>query len=353
MSSTSSKSHDSAQDPGRGGEAGRGEPADAGEARLDRGETPRADRSHANAPGGDPHRRPHPAGQSPGLRRRARQTPRGVPPPGPDLLADDRRRGPFQELQRHVRASGRRRSAAERGEGAPPQDAAKPTWWPATAARSLRSSIRARAWPTPASRPCGPARRWRRASSSTTAIVFALPSVSAWRRCWATRTPAKRSSGPTAPCMPPKKRAATASIFMTARIYCRVVANQETALASAGVQPPIRPVPGEHEENEKARPARDAGVRTRADGIAEPESLLDLPGRTRFCQQVRNRMAEWKRGGPAFSVALIEVEPAWRARGRIAGQSARELARGRPPGISWQRSAKWMCWAATRPTASP
>jgi diguanylate cyclase (GGDEF)-like protein len=32
-----------------------------------------------------------------------------------------------------------------------------------------------------------------------------------------------------------------------------------------------------------------------------------LPCRGNFCQQVRNRIAEWKRGGPTFSVLLIEV----------------------------------------------
>jgi diguanylate cyclase len=32
-----------------------------------------------------------------------------------------------------------------------------------------------------------------------------------------------------------------------------------------------------------------------------------LPNRSNFCQQVRYRTAEWKRGGPTFSIALIEV----------------------------------------------
>jgi diguanylate cyclase len=44
--------------------------------------------------------------------------------------------------------------------------------------------------------------------------------------------------------------------------------------------------------------------------LADPGKLVvvsDLPTRTNFCQQVRNRAAEWKRGGPAFSVLLIEV----------------------------------------------
>lgn len=35
--------------------------------------------------------------------------------------------------------------------------------------------------------------------------------------------------------------------------------------------------------------------------------LSELPSRSAFCQQVRSRTAEWKRGGPLFSVMLIEV----------------------------------------------
>ena len=37
------------------------------------------------------------------------------------------------------------------------------------------------------------------------------------------------------------------------------------------------------------------------------EVVTDLPTRTNFCQQVRNRTAEWKRGGATFSVLLIEA----------------------------------------------
>jgi diguanylate cyclase len=35
--------------------------------------------------------------------------------------------------------------------------------------------------------------------------------------------------------------------------------------------------------------------------------LASFASRTSFCQQVRNRTAEWKRGGPTFSVVLIEM----------------------------------------------
>ncbi|MGW8256218.1 MAG: GGDEF domain-containing protein [Thermoguttaceae bacterium] len=40
---------------------------------------------------------------------------------------------------------------------------------------------------------------------------------------------------------------------------------------------------------------------------AELDVLANLSSRTNFCQQVRTRAAEWKRGGPTFSLVLIEV----------------------------------------------
>ncbi len=39
----------------------------------------------------------------------------------------------------------------------------------------------------------------------------------------------------------------------------------------------------------------------------DPSPLSHLASRTSFCQMVRSRTAEWKRGGPKFSVALVEV----------------------------------------------
>jgi diguanylate cyclase len=41
---------------------------------------------------------------------------------------------------------------------------------------------------------------------------------------------------------------------------------------------------------------------------AEADTVAGLPSRSAFCQQVRNRAAEWKRGGPTFSVILIEIQ---------------------------------------------
>ena len=43
--------------------------------------------------------------------------------------------------------------------------------------------------------------------------------------------------------------------------------------------------------------------------LSEWTAATDLPTRTNFCQQVRNRVAEWKRGGAAFSILLVEVSP--------------------------------------------
>jgi diguanylate cyclase len=110
--------------------------------------------------------------------------------------------------------------------------------------------------------------------------------------------------------------------FHDGNASCRVAAIQDAALASTDCQPPV---PGSGREDEKTLPAQEAVAPARADAAAEPDLPLDLPGRTRFCQQVRNRMAEWKRGGPGFSIALIEIcQFGERADG--LGQSTREVA---------------------------
>ena len=57
----------------------------------------------------------------------------------------------------------------------------------------------------------------------------------------------------------------------------------------------------------------------------ELNAVSGLPCRTTFCQQVRNRTAEWKRGGPTFSVVLIEVNQ-YEQGGTHRGQQAREAA---------------------------
>src|SRR5208283_1872511 len=58
---------------------------------------------------------------------------------------------------------------------------------------------------------------------------------------------------------------------------------------------------------------------------ARPEALIDIPGRTHFCQQVRKRMAEWKRGGAIFSLALIAMSQ-YEKSGDNSDQRAREMA---------------------------
>ena len=38
------------------------------------------------------------------------------------------------------------------------------------------------------------------------------------------------------------------------------------------------------------------------------DDLPELLNRTAFCQHVRGRMAEWKRGGPTLSLVLVEID---------------------------------------------
>jgi diguanylate cyclase len=70
------------------------------------------------------------------------------------------------------------------------------------------------------------------------------------------------------------------------------------------------PPPGNPERHEGAPPVAGA---VPAEPKSEAACSLDLgmlsnyASRTSFCQQVRNRTAEWKRGGPIFSVVLIEL----------------------------------------------
>jgi len=113
--------------------------------------------------------------------------------------------------------------------------------------------------------------------------------------------------------------------FHDGKDFHRAVANEEAVLSSADTQPQSQPTPDACKKDEQPRPARDAGVRTQSDGVAELELPADLPGRTHFCQQVRNRMAEWKRGGAVFSLALIAVSQCEKS-GENSDQRAREVA---------------------------
>jgi len=90
----------------------------------------------------------------------------------------------------------------------------------------------------------------------------------------------------------------------------RAGAEQLSPPAAAAVQPPPAPVPVEQVANEKSEPATDA-PRTEPEpdlpALTDLGTIPDFPSRTTFCQNVRNRTAEWRRGGPTFSVVLLEV----------------------------------------------
>lgn len=76
-----------------------------------------------------------------------------------------------------------------------------------------------------------------------------------------------------------------------------------------------------------SRAAEDADSEVEEDLATEEklDSILDLPNRSSFCQQVRFRTAEWKRGGPIFSVMLVEVNQ-HDANGGPCTQREREIA---------------------------
>ena len=80
----------------------------------------------------------------------------------------------------------------------------------------------------------------------------------------------------------------------------------------------------------KPEPAPPAAVaKTAPPPVAVPDDmtdLSDLPSRTNFCQQVRLRFAEWKRGGPVFSVVLAKLDPLKPA-GRVEEASLRQARR--------------------------
>ena len=78
----------------------------------------------------------------------------------------------------------------------------------------------------------------------------------------------------------------------------------------------------------KASPAPDAAATEPKPDLprtVELDAVSGLPCRSTFCQQVRNRTAEWKRGGPTFSVILIEVNQ-YDQGGEHRSQQAREAA---------------------------
>ena len=66
----------------------------------------------------------------------------------------------------------------------------------------------------------------------------------------------------------------------------------------------------ERQKNKTGKAAPDEQIAVPASkpaGDTQPDLVADLPGRTHFCQQVRSRTAEWRRGGPKFSIVLLEA----------------------------------------------
>jgi len=51
--------------------------------------------------------------------------------------------------------------------------------------------------------------------------------------------------------------------------------------------------------------------------------LVNLPNRATLCQQIRNRIAEWQRGGACFSILLVELSRSLRADAPAGGAASR------------------------------
>ena len=80
-----------------------------------------------------------------------------------------------------------------------------------------------------------------------------------------------------------------------------------------------------------AVPSKPAACRSSRQGRptrARRETLADdlpaLLNRTAFCQQVRTRMAEWKRGGPTLALVLVEIDD-FTTHTRTYGPKVRDL----------------------------
>ncbi len=108
----------------------------------------------------------------------------------------------------------------------------------------------------------------------------------------------------------------------------RVVDNHEHVLRGPKRQQQSGPAPCEPGKIEKGGPPWAADNTEPKPDLPRPVELDSVSGpscRTTFCQQVRNRTAEWKRGGPTFSVILIEVNQYEQA-GEHRDRQAREAA---------------------------
>jgi len=65
--------------------------------------------------------------------------------------------------------------------------------------------------------------------------------------------------------------------------------------------------PEKSNENSSDSEGRTIGPKPSLPHARDEAPCPNLPSRTAFCQQIRNRMAEWKRNGPIFSVILMQV----------------------------------------------
>ena len=106
----------------------------------------------------------------------------------------------------------------------------------------------------------------------------------------------------------------------------RILANGQPALSAAADQPPAAAAPDEPAQGDETIPTADSQTsELKSDLPPTAYQSSNLTNRTAFCRQVRNRTAEWKRGGPTFSIVLIEVDQ-YDEGGGHAGQQAREFA---------------------------
>jgi diguanylate cyclase len=108
----------------------------------------------------------------------------------------------------------------------------------------------------------------------------------------------------------------------------RIVLNEQLAVPEVADKRQSNSTPSEPKKDKQSSTASDTETTERKPDVAcaaPPGVLADLLSRTTFCQQVRNRTAEWKRGGPTFSIVMIEVNPCDH-RGGDHGQQARKAA---------------------------
>ena len=80
-------------------------------------------------------------------------------------------------------------------------------------------------------------------------------------------------------------------------------------------------------ETPKPAAAKAAAAPRQADSTTTEKLADDLPAllnRTGFCQHVRTRMAEWKRGGPTLALVLVEID-GFNVHARNYGPEVRDL----------------------------